>query len=86
MEPEDKDVDSTEAAVEPLRCSDCGTPIRWYTRSLDEPVLCNHCRYPRLGLGALGAMPNYGNYRNDPSGGSGSWDHIVRLYEDQERP
>lgn len=61
-------------------CCECGDMMRTAHVRDDGTVMCRRCECPMPpGLG----NGYEGHYDDDPSGASGSWDAVVRAYENQ---
>jgi hypothetical protein len=66
--------------VHNVKCCECGDMMRTAEVRRGGYVMCERCAHPMPpGLG----NGYEGHYDDDPSGASGSWDSIVRAYEDQ---
>jgi len=67
---------------ENVKCKDCGDTMRVYIprRNMMVPM-CAACHDPTGATCGGSGGSGMGHYGDDPSGGSGSWDSIVRGYE-----
>ena len=64
----------------PVKCRRCGDTIRFPDGK--PPHICYDCAYPRTpSVGGMGS----GHWDDDESGASGSWDNVVRMYEEGSR-
>jgi len=66
------------------KCSECGVNLPLATvRSKEKKIICNSCYYPGIPDYSEGIATGYYHVDDDMSGGSGSWDNIVKMYENQ---
>jgi len=62
-----------------VKCQECGCNIPLYVGP-KEPALCRDCGNDTCAATSARGV-QHGNWENDPSGASGSWDGAVKAYE-----
>ena len=76
-----QNIGKTAGWLRHVRCSECGDLIKFYFQDKEEDsIICDRCKHPMSPSVGSGGSGKY-NVEDDMSGGSSSWDNVVRLYE-----
>ena len=66
-----------------VKCSECGSMIRTAVVRRSGNVVCDRCYHPGTPSCSNGGTGHW-HSEDDMSGGSGSWDAMVKLYEESQ--